>query len=299
MSTTATVLGVDFGGSKVELRVDGAGGTTDARLDIRPGEPATSVLDRTFALAVDLVERAGGVRAVGVATPGVVFHDRVELAPNVVGWSDLALRDRMTEAFGIDDVVVENDVKAAAFAEAALGALRDADPGLYVNLGTGIAIAAVIGGRVLRGAHGAAGEIGYGVIGEDADWSGSAAPLEEHAGGGGLARRLAVREDIPATDAASLVVASVSSPAARAMWEDAIDVLSRHLLTAMLTIDPTRVAIGGGMVAAGAALLDPLRLRLRSATPYEVDVVPSDFGTGAALRGAVLLARHRLEGLPS
>ena len=53
------------------------------------------------------------------------------------------------------------DVKAAALAEARWGALAGADPGVYLNLGTGLAAAIVIGGVVLSGANGAAGEIGY------------------------------------------------------------------------------------------------------------------------------------------
>ena len=57
--------------------------------------------------------------------------------------------------------MIDNDVNAAAAAELRWGALRGVDIGLYVNLGTGLAAALVVGGRVVPGAHGAAGEIGY------------------------------------------------------------------------------------------------------------------------------------------
>ena len=58
-------------------------------------------------------------------------------------------------------VTMATDVKAAALAEARWGALAGVDPGVYLNLGTGLAAAIVAGGRVLAGANGAAGEIGY------------------------------------------------------------------------------------------------------------------------------------------
>ncbi|MFK4791479.1 ROK family protein [Microbacterium sp. ZW T5_56] len=318
--TAGTVLGIDFGGTKVELRIERAPGSTapiplgtlgarlisesdtphrtpsaDVRLEIEPGESADSVLDRTFDIARALVEAAGGVDAVGVSTPGIVLDDRVDLAPNVVGWSDLSLSDRLRDGLGAERIVVENDVKAAALAEARQGTLVDVDPGLYVNLGTGIAIAPVLGGIVLRGAHGAAGEIGYGVVGPLPDWSGSGAPLEEYAGGGGLQRRVAASglgiADVPSLVAAASV--SVHESAAK-FWLDAVDELARHLLTATLTIDPQRVTLGGGMVRAGRALLGPLQGRLESALPYPPEVVVSAFGARAALIGACILARDAL-----
>lgn len=317
-----TVLGIDFGGTKVELRIERAPGSVapiplstlagpdarviaesdaprrapsaDVRLEIEPGESADSVLDRTFDIARALVEAAGGVDAVGVSTPGIVLDDRVDLAPNVVGWSDLSLSDRLRDGLGADRIVVENDVKAAALAEARQGTLVDVDPGLYVNLGTGIAIAPVLGGIVLRGAHGAAGEIGYGVVGPLPDWSGSGAPLEEYAGGGGLQRRVAA-SGLGIADVPSLVASSASGhESAAKFWLDAVDELARHLLTATLTIDPQRVTLGGGMVRAGRALIGPLQGRLESALPYPPEVVVSAFGARAALIGACILARDAL-----
>ena len=55
-------------------------------------------------------------------------------------------------------------MKAAATAEARWGSLAGSDPAVYLNLGTGLAVAIVVGGRVLEGAHGASGEIGYNLV---------------------------------------------------------------------------------------------------------------------------------------
>lgn len=288
------VLGIDFGGTKVALRVEGEGGRAEEdRLRIGQGEPADAVLHRTFEASRRLVGQVGGVASVGVSTPGIVFEDRVDLAPNVAGWSELDLGARLRVEFGSVEVAIENDVKAAALAECREGALRGSPVGLYVNLGTGIAIAPVVDGQPLRGAHGAAGEVGYGIVGAVQHWDASTPTLEEYAGGSGLERRIAAAADIAAHDVAQLVADARSSATAAAMWREAVDEIARHLITAALTVDPSRIAIGGGMTRAGSALLDPLSARLAAALPYAPEIVLSQFDADASLRGAVLLARGR------
>ena len=97
----------------------------------------------------------------GVSTFGIPSEDGVALAPAIDGWEDLAMGRDLREAFDGTPVTMATDVKAAALAEARWGALAGVDPGVYLNLGTGLAAAIVAGGRVLAGANGAAGEIGY------------------------------------------------------------------------------------------------------------------------------------------
>src|SRR5438045_1639138 len=81
--------------------------------------------------------------------------------------------------------------KIAAGTASPGGELRDADPGLFVSLGTGIAAGIVIDGRVLEGAHGAAGEIGYSLRRptDDATFAQGHAPLEEFVGGRAIGER--------------------------------------------------------------------------------------------------------------
>lgn len=287
-----SILGIDFGGTKVALRVVHPDGSVrNQRLKIGAGEDAHSVIDRTLAAAVDLGHH---VAAAGISTPGIVHDERVDLAPNVVGWSDLSLTNRLREGLGAREIVVENDVKAAALAEVREGQLRGVDSGLYVNLGTGIAIAPIIAGEVVRGAHGASGEIGYGVVGTTPDFSGTGAPLEEFAGGGGLTRR--IRESSLGIDSvAALVELATTNREAAELWASAIEEIARHLLTAALTVDPSRIILGGGMVRAGDALMVPLSERLVGALPYPPTIAVSAFGHDAALSGALILANDRLK----
>src|SRR5439155_17730159 len=87
------------------------------------------------------------------------------------GWGELAFGRELRSAFPTAEIRTVTDVKAAAQAEVEHGALRDCSPGIYVNLGTGLAVAIVVDGVVLAGRHGAAGEIGYNLRGPGSDSS--------------------------------------------------------------------------------------------------------------------------------
>ncbi|MER7474622.1 ROK family protein, partial [Micromonospora sp. NPDC000018] len=173
------LLGIDFGGTKMAVGVaDGQG-----RLLARERVPtyaergAPQALDRALELAARLVGEVGSpVVAAGIASPGVVRPDGIDLAPNVPGWDRLRLADAVRDRLAVPAVAVDNDLNAAALAELRIGALRDADPGLVVGLGTGVAAAVTVRGAVLAGHHGAAGEIGYAVAG--GPWPGTMLELD-------------------------------------------------------------------------------------------------------------------------
>ena len=289
------VLGIDFGGTKVALVTDEAGLVLASdRIPIRSGERALDVVGRTITAAKRMLEECvAPVLAVGIVTPGIVHDHRIDLAPNVNGWSELSLRDRFVDGLDIPVVVLGNDVKAAALAEATTGALVGVDPGLYLNLGTGIAAAMVVNGEVVQGAHGASGEIGYGTVGAsgELDWSGHGAPLEQLVGGRGLGERGSRRFGTDGS-ARSLLDLALTDAEAIAFLRASVDELARHILTCVLLLDPQRVVVGGGMSRATKLILDPLRARLESAMAFPPEIVESCFGADASLRGAVELARR-------
>ena len=103
-----------------------------------------------------LAEAAAGrpLAGVGVSTFGIPSEDGVALAPAIDGWEDIAMGRELREAFAGTPVTMATDVKAAALAEARWGALAGVDPGVYLNLGTGLAAAIVTGGVVLAGVNG-------------------------------------------------------------------------------------------------------------------------------------------------
>ncbi|MBI5103503.1 MAG: ROK family protein [Solirubrobacterales bacterium] len=289
------VLAIDFGGTKIDVATAGPDGAIRAarRLTTDPAAGARAAVERAVRTARELAAAAGGpCLAAGAVSPGIVREDRVLLAPNVPGWEELPLPGLLRDGLGLDVVAVDTDVKAAALAEARRGALRGADPGIFYGLGTGIAAAIVTGGRVLRGAHGAAGEVGYSLVGDGPQPAARAghAPLEELAGGRAIGDRATAALGEPVSAEEAFARAAAGDPRARAVVEGAVTALAAHVANLAVALDPERIAVGGGLAGAADVLLPALEARLREAVPFPPELVLARFTTNAPLHGAIALA---------
>jgi glucokinase len=294
-SSPGFVLALDFGGTKLDVATATLDGRVlmAERLETAAPGGADQAVERALASARALRDATatttgGRLLAAGAASPGIVLEDRILLAPNVPGWTELALAARLRDGLEVGAVVCETDVKAAALAEARWGALRGADPGVFLNLGTGLAAGIVIGGRVLHGANGAAGEIGYALRGTGGEHGAATghAPLEEHAGG------RAIGERGGATSAAAVFARADrdDDPAARALVDATLDELAVHVANLAVALDPERIAVGGGLMGSAERVLSALRRRVAQAAPFPPEVVAARFVHDAALRGAIGLA---------
>jgi predicted NBD/HSP70 family sugar kinase len=287
------VLGIDFGGTKVALAVADLNGQ---RLGVsvvptRPEEGGRAALARAVDAGRLLLARVGAegtLAAVGVSTIGIPWPNRVDLAPAIPGWGSLALQPSLQDAFAVP-VRVGTDVKLAAASEARWGTLEGADPAIYVNLGTGLAVAIVAGGEVLAGAHGASGEIGYNLteLAQVGRPVGHRRMLEDTVSGMGLAAagttllgRPVTAEDVFAADGASSLTELV---------DDFLAQLSLHLVNLVIAIDPQRVAVGGGMARSWPRLYPALEQALKSGVPFPPELVRAAH-SDASLMGALSLA---------
>jgi glucokinase len=320
------VLGIDFGGTKVALTVAPLGaagvplgtaagsapGTTPpvTRLETRGFEGAAEVVRRTVRACRSLIaSQAGDLVAVGVSTFGIVRDGVVRLAPNVPGWEGLPLPGLLREEFGGTPVFVANDVKAATAAELRWGNLSGVRDGIYLNLGTGLAAGLVVDGRVVRGAHGAAGEIaylarhaddlrvhrpgsGHGGAGKRAqevfDPAAARAHLEEYVSGVALAERGTELLGSPVT--AAQLFERGDEPRVRMLLDDALDALGLALANLCVALDPSHVVVGGGMMGAASLIMPHLREAVRQAVPYPPEIVPARVVDDAPLYGALALA---------
>ena len=290
------VLGIDFGGTKIALAtatLDGRPLDSD-RLDTDAGRGATQAVERAVMRAEELMAataRSEGGRCVAVAavSPGIVYEDRVALAPNVPGWQELELPTLLRERFDGARSAVGTDVKAAAVAELRWGSLRGADPAILLILGTGIAAAIVAGGQVIQGANGAAGQIGYSLRGpcDTAGAAGGHAPLEEFAGGRAIGERATELLGDPMTAAE---VFDHPEPRARELLDAALDALAIQVANMAIALDPARIAVGGGLMSRADAVLGALERRLSAAAPFPPELVPAEFIHDGPLRGAIALA---------
>jgi len=287
------VLGVDFGGTKIAVGACDLDGRrlASCTLAAEGDRGADVTLRRGIDAAHTLLKDLPGAElwAVGVATFGIPAADHVGLAPTIDGWDRLALRDELSAAFTDVPVTVMTDVKAAALAEARWGSLVDVDPGLYLNLGTGLAAAVVVGGRVVHGRHGAAGEIAYNLRSQaDVDVpTESRGLLEDHVSGRALAELGRGLPGAPLDALGVFGLAQAGDPAACAVVDGVLTELAFHVVNLTIAIDPQRVVVGGGLVGSWSQLAPRLRQALETGVPYPPELERATFPFDAPLVGAL------------
>jgi len=293
MARTPVVLGLDFGGTKIAVAV---GDLSGRRLGVTTVDSlaeagAEAAMARGLAAARDLltdVAPQGELAAVGAATLGIPFDDRVELAPTFPGWGELPFGKLIRDAFPDVPVQLGTDVKAAAAAELRWGALVDCDPGIYLNLGTGLAVAIVAGGTVISGAHGASGEIGYNLRTTAEVGIAERTILEEVVSGQALEATGSARLGQRVT-AAEIFALAATRPEAAALTADFNRELAMHVVNLAVAIDPVRIVVGGGLVGAWDQIAPELRRALDAAVPYPPELMVARFPTDAPLVGALAL----------
>lgn len=305
---TRAVVGLDVGGTLLKAVVLDPGGAV-VRRQRRPtgaGDGTGALVDRMVALLKDMIGDREGTPppAVGVVVPGVVDEEAgmARFAANL-GWSDLPLRRQLEDRLGLA-VTLGHDVHAGGLAEACLGAGRGAGDFLFLAVGTGVAGAVVVDGRVRRGRHGLAGELGHIVVepGGQACGCGGRGCLETVASAAALARRYRERKRDrdavgPETDAAEVLRrAATGDPVAAAVYADAVNALAVALASFQSIVDVELVVIGGGLALAGARLLDRLGEALGRFLSFQAvpRLAVTQLGDEAGCLGAALMASgHR------
>ncbi len=292
------VLGIDLGGTKIAAataRPDGA----IIRMERLPteaqrgaGQAIRRALDASRRLVTDTaIDTTGELVAVGVATMGVTREDSVLMAPNVPGWDRLAIPPLLREAFPGVVLAIENDVKAAARAELRWGALQGCQTAIYLNLGTGIAAGLIVGGTVLEGANGAAGELAYNprTLHEEDGAEQGRTPLEEYVGGRAIGER-ASRRFGRLLSARDVFTQAAHEGDARAFVEEVLGEIAYHVTNLAIALDPERIAVGGGLMASHDLVLPRLQAHLRRFAPFPPPVVAASMVYDAGLMGAIAAA---------
>src|SRR5262245_30762799 len=159
-------VGVDVGGTKiVAIRITGDGNELARAIHPTPADDMEATLDELVAALGEVI--APEVAPVGVGAAGLVEEGTgiLRSAPNLA-WRDAPIGEVVSRAVGVP-VVVDNDCSAGAYGESRLGAGRAVPDMLYLGIGTGIGGGLILGGKLYRGAHGFAGEVGHIVVQED------------------------------------------------------------------------------------------------------------------------------------
>jgi len=321
-SSEHTVLGVDLGGTNVRTAAVGR----DKRVlgkDVRPtraeGGPE-AVVDVMVESIEAVLANAGlsraDVLAAGVGAPGpmnwqtgVVFSP-----PNLPGWKNVPLAQIMTDRLGFP-CYVENDANVACYGEYWLGAGQSVDNMCLLTLGTGVGGGIVVFGQLLRGIDGTAAEIGHLKVQRDGRLCGcgSKGCLEAYGSVTGMVRtavegiesgKKTVLTQMCGNDLAKLTGKMISDAVEKgdafAQWvmQETGVWLGLGIASLVNLLNPEKVVLCGGMIAAGDALFDPIRKTVKE-NAFEVpanraQIVPAGLGADSGVLGAAgcALSRH-------
>ncbi|MEV6521023.1 ROK family transcriptional regulator [Longispora sp. NPDC051575] len=315
------VAGVDVGPHKILVKIADLAGEvlTTHRIATPPAATGPEVFDLVTAGLDQAVAAAGlthaDLWAVCVGTPGIVDrdHGEVVLAPSIPGWAGLPVVPQLRDQLHCP-VLIDNDVNLAVLAERWRGTAIGVESLVFVQWGERIGTGLIIDGAPYRGAHAAAGELGFLDLGlPPNDPTGRPAanegtgPFERLVGAaaihelavamtaGGRDRDLHAQLTAPGErDIAPLFAAAATgSPVAVAVVDRVAARFAQGLGALILLMDPEQVVIGGGLSRAGDTLLDPVRRHLVGRTlSSPTEVRASTLGEDAVVLGAV---RHALD----
>lgn len=268
-------LGLDVGNSRLSAAmISGDGRVLALAGRSTPARPESAV-GALAELARGVADEAGTIPEAG----GIGFGGPVDVAEGVVrtsflssGWEGLKLGGILADELGLRTFLV-NDADAGGLGEALFGAGKGAESALYVNVGTGIGGAVVLGGKIRTGATSSAGEIGHFTVVPDGPpcECGKRGCAQAVSSGTAMARR--ARELLAAGGESALSHQPGEELRGREVGEAAEggDALALRVVTeaarwlgvavgnAALLIDPAVVVIGGGVAEMGETFLAPLR----------------------------------------
>jgi predicted NBD/HSP70 family sugar kinase len=285
------VLGLDVGREYLRGAIADLTGTIRSKSS--PRSTATEGHGRVVelvALGKALLAEAGltasDITQTVIGSPGVYDPKR----------DALALAGDLREAFGAA-VMVENDIDVAALAERAHGHGRDVDSFAFISIGTGLGMGLVLGGKLHRGAHGAAGEIGYmpfseghGADVEDARQRGSFEAASTAAAVVRAATRAGVRDAASAQQVFS-AAAHGDSAAAAVVAEEAL-LVAKAVCAVITVVDPDLVVLGGG-IGQAPGFMAAVQANLATMAPVLPKLKTSALGADAVVDGCVAAGLDR------
>ncbi|WP_166844417.1 ROK family transcriptional regulator [Isoptericola sp. BMS4] len=299
------VAGVHFGTRSLRVSLADASMRVlaDQRMPLAPDHRADTGLQRAALLVREMLldvdaapDELLGV-GVGVPAPVDVRTGRIATVGMMRGWDEVDVGGTLSDDLGAP-VHVDNDANLGALAEARSGAGAGHDAVAYLRVSHGIGGGIVLGGRIVHGRGGVAGEIGHVTIDENGPICrcGNRGCLETFAGAGVLLAMLSESRG-PLTLRDVIDAARAGDPGCRRVLFDAGQHLGVATASLCNLVDPEIVVVGGQLADAGEILLGPMRTvveqRTMPSVSGPVSVVPSEHGATAEVRGALTLALDR------
>lgn len=289
LADAALVLCVDIGAHHVRAWVTDLDGESRDEIDVTVDQPdAEHVLQAVRSAHTRLATSSLELAVVG--SPGVVdpTSGRIRSSPNITGWEGVQAQAALGDLLHIT-TVVENDVNLAALGELAAGAGQGRSSFAYLNVGSGLGAGLVLDGRLHRGRHGAAGEVGYLAVGPDPthDTDASRGPMERRLSHDAITQ--AERSIDPNASAAPRELfarARTGDPLGQTVVAQTVQALAICIASITAVIDIELVLLGGGIGAQSDLLIEPARTALQTLVPYPPEIAPGALADHATLAGA-------------
>lgn len=319
MVDTSWTIGVDLGGTKLDIGIVDSSGKVIDRILIK-----TKAKEGFRAVIQDIINAIGELRirntngtvlGVGVGIAGQIDRQTgcVLFAPNL-NWHDIPLQTELSTALKLP-VYVINDVRAATLGEWLYGSGRGSDDILCLFVGTGIGGGIISGGRMLIGSSNSAGEVGHMTIDVNGPkcTCGNYGCFEALAGGWAIARRVkeAVIRDPKAGQALlDLVNGKVEELSAKHVFQlsrsgdplatSIINEVSVDLIAGIAGLvnafNPERVIVGGGIINGYPEFIDEIRIgvptRALNSAVKSLQIVEASLQADAGVVGAAALAER-------
>lgn len=268
-------FGVDVGGTTVKIGFFENDGTLLDKWEIKTRKENNGdfILDDIAASIEDKLKSTGvdksDVKGIGLCVPGPVKSDGTVRKCVNLGWGIFNVEQALSEKTGFP-VKAGNDANVAALGEMWMGGGKGYKDVLMVTLGTGIGGGVIADGKMLYGAHGAAGEIGHIKVSDTETVTcgcGKKGCLEQYASATGIVRVAKRRLE---KDHAETVLRSLDDITAKDVFDkakegDAValeiaDTVTKMLGTALANVsgvvNPEIYVIGGGVSKAGNILIE-------------------------------------------
>lgn len=310
-------FGIDIGGTTVKMGLFRQSGELLRKWEIptrteNHGQAIlTDIRDSVQAVMKEENLTKEQVAGIGMGVPGPVAQDGTVLGCVNLGWGKFQVEEALQELTGLP-VCAGNDANVAALGEQWKGAGSDYQNLVMVTLGTGVGGGIILGGRILAGPNGAAGEIGHMPMFTEepkACCCGKTGCLEQSASATGLvnhARRMLEESDTPSKlrDIPQFTAKDVCDCAGQGdeVALAAVNLATRMLGTAMAYIgcvlNPEAFLIGGGMSRAGDLLFSRVKKvydELVFSGCKDIPILPAKLGNDAGIYGAARMVLQRVE----
>ena len=311
------VIGIDLGGTNIKIGLfDSAMNPvktlqtpTDKEMEADQLMDHLAHLTRSLMNEVHLTPQ--DVRGVGAAFPSFIDYDSgvVLETSNIIALTDQPVRDMLADRLQLP-VWLDNDANAAALAEHTLGAGRGYDDMIYATIATGIGGALILNGRLYRGMHGMAGEIGHMLISDSTGYPcscGVTGCVESISSGlhmahyvtdrikeGSDSRILDYAGTLSNVDMVAVGKALASGdPLALEVVSRGAEYLGRMFHSLNMIFDINVFVYGGGVTQLGKRFVDRMIAAYRHHSlmdqRYPAQFLPAELGEQAGIIGAALL----------